>query len=303
MTDYTSTGWSQFQPARFTVNPASGGEPQSMNPGMVPGLSVPPGTFGMPQPIPDPLLDFSGPVLRPEGVTRGLMLDPTVERATQRFVVDILTSDNEAILRQALVRYMGEAGFDSTQRRAIMQRALSLYGERGVASGNAERIRNRARSLFPETVPMGADMIKSEERFHIVVDELEKASPRGGKYHARVTSNDGRHRYFYNEDAFKASKHAPVIGSQVLRDRLRQDILDRVSAAGTPQADLAALNDRYDPKMVAELVREMTASGQLAVEGNRLRKPGARVLERPETYRTSINAAKDGSLARTAGGR
>jgi len=129
------------------------------------------------------------------------------------------------------------------------------------------------------------DLFRSQ-RFHVSLERLEKAEPRGGKYHARVKSDSGNFRYYYDEQLFQRSKHAPVMGTTVLKDRLRKELLDKVGDNGVGR-DALEFGDRYPDGMAADLVKELADAGQLTWAGDVLKKPDAGVTVRPETVRPS----------------
>lgn len=120
---------------------------------------------------------------------------------------------------------------------------------------------------------------------------LTKADPRGGKYHARVKDPEsGKHRYFYSEAAYKARPDAHIRGADVLRDKLRKDILDRVgSQQATPGLALDALKDlssRYGAEAVADMVVELVSAGRIKQQDEHL-SPGGPALEKGPPPRMS----------------
>lgn len=186
MADRIGGGMQQLQPLRFTIH-EYGATPQTMSPGSVPGLSVPPGTFDMPTASATPAaLQAKGPTLTLDALTRDLGLDRGEESSLKLAIAPLLHADNEAILRQALFQYVRQHGYDGPLRAIVLERALSLYRNAGKAAGNAKRIRDRARGLTPTDTPMGVDMQKAQGPF---------IGPRGGKW------ADAKHTIAWDEEA------------------------------------------------------------------------------------------------------
>lgn len=302
MSDRIGGRMQNFQAVRFPVTQL-GASPEPMVPGMVPGLTgLPEAVFTVPAPVTEGVHTIDDrPVLTAAGVTEGLGMEATEAMAFRKFMTGILDSDNEAILRQQLVAYAREQKFDPDLRRVLLSRALRYYKSSGTARGNAVRVRQAVRGATPDRKPMASEMNKAE----FVVDgeflskaapipeftlDLEKAEPRGGKYHARVQHQDGsgNFRYYYDEEKFKRSKHAPVMGAIALKDRIRKDLMDHVGEDGCNPRDLKFDDARFPETQVNDLIKEMTANGQLVWAGDKLRKPPEAVTVRPGIFRTSL---------------
>lgn len=98
--------------------------------GQVVRYTVLPSLTDMPvAPKSDVRLDFDEPVLRPEGLTRGLALERTQAEAFQKYVEHLRnTSPNEPVYRTTVMQHLHyDMKPDPVVRRALMQRAVSFW--------------------------------------------------------------------------------------------------------------------------------------------------------------------------------
>ena len=166
-----------LQALRFTVSHHPGGNPNPTLPEEHERLYR-----EMPKEPASPLERLAVPVIDKAGLTRGIPMDGAEQ--FQHYVHGLLGSDNEAVLRQQVMQYAVEHGYDPDVRRALMYRAMSYYKSKGYSAGNGERVRTVARGATPDGKSMKVDLQRSE-RF---VLDLFKADggpfigPKGGKW-------------------------------------------------------------------------------------------------------------------------
>lgn len=264
--------------------------PAFVIPGQVPRQTQPPALdalTGMPPPR-DVVAErsaFSEPVLRAEGLTRDLPMDATKAVAFQKFVTSqIQKATNEVEFRQRLMQHlhhdMREA--DPNVRRALMQRSLSFWKEKGTSM----------RLTISEQRAKGFQ--KSE-------GELEKAEPRGGNYHRRVTDPEtGKHRYYYSEEDYQKRGDAHVSGAEAKAGQCAKAVKGRIGESGCSVDDLKELSGKFDADLIASTVKKLVAGGEIKHEGGKLyanvdvAKAGAvPVMQSPEMQKQKAKARRD----------
>lgn len=369
--------------------------PAFVIPGQVPRQTQPPALealTGMPKPVDmaRERLAFTEPVLRPEGLTKGLPMEATRAAAFQKFVADqLLKSSNEAEFRTKLFQHLHydmKEG-DPTLRRALVQRSLSFYKSRGrsaqtpiverraqgfrmeksagegskgghvighTSSGKpiyaasasqsdkhralrdhhkeeAERLRGEAAKMpMPEkraknleanehntiaqqhhavaarvgmnpynpTNPKheAQSALQASERKGVKLDGMEKADPRGGKYHRRVTDAEtGKHRYYYSEEDYQKRPDAHVSGADAKKANAKRVIMDHIGDGEQTVDSLRALINHADPAMIADIVKQCVERGELEHDNGKLRKKQMQkgalpVMQSPEMLKQKAQA-------------
>lgn len=77
------------------------------------------------------LLEHTEPVMRIEGITKGLGLDPVRENSWNKFLDDQLNGGvNELVMRKALYGRMLDERMEPAMRNAIFQRSMNYYREK-----------------------------------------------------------------------------------------------------------------------------------------------------------------------------
>lgn len=144
---------------------------QSHQPGAVPRMSIPPELTAMPDPPRGPAaLDWRGPVLTREAITRGLGMEPTEAAAFGRVVESLVGADNEAELRMALQQHMRDRQMDPTLRQELMRRSLAYYRSWGPPAGQPARVRG----ITPDSVQMRQTMGRKMRKAERLVVDLRK---------------------------------------------------------------------------------------------------------------------------------
>lgn len=135
---------------------------QAHQPGAVPRMSIPPELTAMPDPPRQPAaLDWQGPVLTREAITRGLGMEPTDAAAFGRLVDSHLAADNEAELRLALYQHMQARQMDPVLRQELLRRSLAYYRAKGPPAGQPARVRGMAPDNVQMRQTMGRKMRKA----------------------------------------------------------------------------------------------------------------------------------------------
>lgn len=102
---------------------------------------------------------------------------------------------------------------------------------------------------------------------------LEKAQARGGNYHRRVTNPDtGKHRYFYSEEEYAKRDDAHVSGKEAKAAACRMAVDKVVGDKGCEMSAIKNLADKYDPEMIADVIRNGVKSGKWTHEGGTLKR-------------------------------
>jgi hypothetical protein len=225
---------------------------RSNDPGQVPRFTIPPSLTDMPKPVDSvkARLDFDGPVLRPEGLTKGLPMEGTQARAFQKFVGSLMKG-NELTFRSSIMKHLHyDLKADPMLRKALMQRSLSFWKAKGAPS-DQPRLTMRMESAT-----------------------LEKADPRGGNYHRRVTNPEtGKHRYFYSEEDYAKRPDAHVSGAEAKKAAAKKAVLAHVGDAGaTIDSVKQALSGKHADQDLADAIRSHVESGKLTHNNGKLTK-------------------------------
>jgi hypothetical protein len=185
------------------------------------------------------LLQHTDPVLRVEGITKGLGLDTARETSWNKFLDDQLNGGtNELVMRKALYeRMMGER-MEPTLRRALFQKAMNYY--RG----------KMKKSLVQVVTP----------------DELlEKAEARGGSYHRRVPKKKGKgFDYIYDPDKYAGREDAHVSGDEAKKARITKAVSTLVEGSEKGccgVSDMKTLAKKFGSKEVASHLKKQCADG------------------------------------------
>lgn len=191
------------------------------------------------------LLQQGGAYLSPVSVVSGLGLDKAQESSWIKFLETNLRADNGLLLRKAIMAKAQGEGLNPALRNAILERSLMAY-------------RDMRKSMVDVVTP----------------DELRKGEAKGGAYTKRVTLASGRHRYFYDDEKYKASKHAHISGEDASRTAIRSGIQKAVQTGGPKGCELKTLQPlvkRYGHKMVASVLDEdVKKNGKLRFKKGRL---------------------------------
>lgn len=177
------------------------------------------------------------PVLRVEGITKGLGLDVVRMNSWNKFLDDQLNGGtNELVMRKALYGRMMNERMDPTLRRALFQRSMSYYREK------------MKKSLVQVVTPD---------------DILEKAEARGGSYHRRVTNSKGKHRYYYDPEKYASSKDAHVSGGEAKKACITKAVSTLVEGAekGCGVEEMKGIAKKFGSKEVASHLKKQCAEG------------------------------------------
>lgn len=183
------------------------------------------------------LLDHTEPVMRIEGITDGLGLDPVRENAWNQFLDDQLNGGvNELVMRQAIMGRMIDERMEPEMRKAIFQRSMNYYRDK------------MSKSLFQVVTP----------------DEiLEKAEARGGNYHRRVPKKNGKgFNYFYDEEKYASRNYAHLSGAEARDGRIKKAVgaMLEEKTECVPE-DMKDLVKKYGAKEVAAVLKKQCGDG------------------------------------------
>jgi len=178
------------------------------------------------------------PVLRVEGITKGLGFDPARENSWNKFLEDHLNGGtNELVMRKALYSRMMDERMDPTLRRALFKRSMSYYREK---------------------------MKKSVVQVVTPDEILEKAEARGGSYHRRIPRPGGKgYRYFYNKEDYDKREDAHVSGKDATAARITKAVSTLVegSKEGCGVAEMKGLAKKFGSKEIAAHLKKQCAEG------------------------------------------
>lgn len=183
------------------------------------------------------LLDHTDPVMRIEGITKGLGLDPARENSWNKFLDDQLNGGvNELVMRKALFQRMMNERMEPAMRKAIFQRSLNYYQEK------------MTKSVFEVVTP----------------DEiLEKAEARGGTYHRRIAKKSGKgFNYIYDPEKYASRGDAHLSGTEARDMRIKKGVstLLEERTECTPE-DMKDLVKKFGAKEVGSVLKKQCGDG------------------------------------------
>lgn len=183
------------------------------------------------------LLEHNEPVMRIEGITKGLGLDPARENSWNKFLDDQLNGGvNELVMRKAIHQRMLNERMEPEMRKAIFQRSMSYYRE------------TMSKSLVQVVTP----------------DEvLEKAEARGGTYHRRTPKKNGKgFNYHYDPDKYASRSDAHLSGTEARDNRIKKAVSSMLEQKSecVPE-DMKDLVKKYGAKEVADVLKKQCGDG------------------------------------------
>lgn len=183
------------------------------------------------------LLEHTEPVMRIEGITKGLGLDPVRENSWNKFLDDQLNGGvNELVMRKALYGRMLDERMEPAMRNAIFQRSMNYYREK--LSKSVVQV------VSPDEV-------------------LEKAEARGGNYHRRVPKKKGKgYNYFYDEEKYASRNYAHLSGAEARDNRIKKAVgamLEEKTECAP--GDMKDLVKKYGAKEVAAVLKKQCGDG------------------------------------------
>jgi hypothetical protein len=183
------------------------------------------------------LLEHTDPVMRIEGITKGLGLDPVRENSWNKFLDDQLNGGvNELVMRKALYGRMLDERMEPEMRKAIFQRSMNYYREK--LSKSVVEV------LSPDEI-------------------LEKAEARGGNYHRRVPKKNGKgYNYFYDEEKYASRNYAHLSGVEARDSRIKKAVGAMLEEKTECSAgDMKDLVKKYGSKEVAAVLKKQCGDG------------------------------------------
>ena len=184
------------------------------------------------------LMQHTDPVMRVEGIVKGLGLDVARESSWKKFLEDQLNGGtNELVMRKALYQRMMGERMEPELRKAIFQRSMSYYKEK---------------------------MRKSLVQIVTADEILEKAEARGGSYHRRVPAKGGKgYRYIYDEEKYNTREDAHLSGVDAKSMRIQKAVTGMVTAAekGCSVEEMKALSKKFGSKEVASVLKKQCSEG------------------------------------------
>jgi hypothetical protein len=186
---------------------------------------------------PSMLLEHTEPVMRIDGITKGLGFDPARKNSWNKFLDDQLNGGvNELVLRKAIHQRMLEERMEPEMRKAIFQRSMSYFRDQ---------------------------MTKS--LVHVVTPDeiLEKAEARGGTYHRRTPRKNGKgFTYYYDADKYASSKDAHLSGAEARDSRIKKAVSTMLGEKTecTPD-DMKDLVKKFGAKEVAGVLKKQCGDG------------------------------------------
>lgn len=183
------------------------------------------------------LLEHDGPVMRVESITKGLGLNPTRESSWNKFLSDQLNGGvNELVMRKALYSRMMDERMDPELRKAIFQRSMQYYRDK---------------------------LSKSIVQVFTTDEILEKAEPRGGRYHRRIPAKSGKgFRYIYDPEKYASRTDAHLSGSEARDTRIKKAVtsmLEEMTEA-TPE-DMKSLAKKFGVHEVSSVLKKQCGDG------------------------------------------
>lgn len=177
------------------------------------------------------------PVMRIEGITKGLGLDSARENSWNKFLDDQLNGGvNELVMRKALHSRMLNERMEPEMRKAIFQRSMNYYREK--------MSKSVVQVLTPDEI-------------------LEKAEARGGSYHRRVPKKNGKgFNYFYDEAQYSSRDYAHLSGAEARDNRIKKAVGSMLeSKPEFAPEDMKDLVKKYGAKEVAAVLKKQCGDG------------------------------------------
>lgn len=183
------------------------------------------------------LLEYDGPVMRVEAITKGLGLNSVRENSWNKFLGDQLNGGvNELVMRKALYSRMMDERMGPELRKAIFQRSMQYYRDR---------------------------LSKSIVQILTMDEVLEKAEPRGGKYHRRIPAKGGKgFRYIYDPEKYASREDAHLSGPEARDTRIKKAVtsmLEEMTEA-TPE-DMKSLAKKFGVHEVSSVLKKQCGEG------------------------------------------
>jgi hypothetical protein len=177
---------------------------------------------------------------------------------------------NEIDFRRGVMTHLIAERYEPALRRAILSRALSFFRSTRPSSSTTIATQVLRPSAIQGARTDGRYSMKAVAPIHEgdrKSQELEKRSARGGKYHRRVPSADGKYKYVYDESAYKRMPEAHLEGRAAKDEYLRSAvtrILDRGGVDGCEPSLFSELVQKHGAKTIAGV---LTAVGAAHVDG------------------------------------
>jgi hypothetical protein len=197
------------------------------------------------QSVAEAVTDYAEPILRIEKVASGIGIDSGTELRLLRVLRSLLDASNVLELKQRLWSILHyDFVLDSTQRKAIIQRMTSLWGN----------MKNLNKSVNPYAT--------------------KTKTPKGGNYYRRVTDSNGKHKYFKTQEEYlqAVGDDTHISGADAKKETLKRAVMKHIGEMGAPIDSLHALTNRHDAKDIADIVREGIKNKEIEHRKGRLRK-------------------------------
>lgn len=191
------------------------------------------------------MLKQSGTYLSPRSIVKGLGMDRPLEISWEKFLETHIDSQNEMVLKKMISEKARGEKLDPFLRKALLERSAIAYRQ-----------------------------MKKSMVVIVSSDELRKGEAKGGRYYKRVPSKDGkRHRYFYDEKAYKAWTGAHVSGEEATSEAITKGIGCAIEKAGKDGCDLKSLKPmvkKYGSKAVAGALSNGVKKSRYMYKGGKL---------------------------------
>jgi len=192
------------------------------------------------------LLALDEPVLAVSHIVDNLGLDTACRNDWTQFLEKALQgATNELTLRQDIISKCLNERLDGVLRLAIMQKALSYW-------------RAYKKSVVQIVT---SDELLEKSKHHEGNKTMNKAEARGGKYHRRVPTENGKHKYYYDEDQYRNREDAHMNGEDELKKYLSGKVQKCILKAGDNGCDIKAFESlvkKYGAKIVSDVLRKNT---------------------------------------------
>ncbi len=118
---------------------------------------------------------------------------------------------------------------------------------------------DRSQTVTPQMVVTLPNPVEELKQKDSTFDAVKAKKARGGKYHRRVTSPDGKHKYYKDEKAYNKRPDAHLSGGPTRSDYLKQLVRKLVCGDehGCHIEKLAPLISKYGTKEIAQAIRAL----------------------------------------------
>lgn len=164
--------------------------------------------------------------------------------------------------RDAWTAFMRRQVLASKNQVAFAQLAFHTAREMGIKPEDRGPLIIRSVRAYTKERPPAMQILNIDQAHA----ELSKADARGGKYHKRVTTADGKHRYYYDEDDYREKHGDHVSGEDARKQYLSKQIHKTVCEKGKEGCEIEHLRPHVEKHGAKAVSQAIQSHGELAFD-------------------------------------